>query len=254
MADYDLICLGGGNAGQAAAGIAREAGWKVLVIETREMGGTCPLRGCVPKKVLVAAAETLDTIARAGIHKITVGEPALDWPALMGRKQGFVEGVPESFEQSLTERGIDVVYGKGRFVDEHTVEVDGKRYTGRKILVAEVGGWYDCGKLETLLETNEILLAAGAARRQDFPGVTIHDPVYIEDGVTIERSEIGPGVSIEAGTTITDSTVRNSIIGRDSRLTGVRLDGAMLGNRVEATGISGSASLGDDCLVRGDRA
>ncbi len=136
MADYDLICLGGGNAGQAAAGIAREADWKVLVIETREMGGTCPLRGCVPKKVLVAAAETLDTIARAGTHKITVGEPALDWPALMGRKQGFIDGVPESFEQSLTGRGIDVVYGKGRFVDGHTVEVDGKRYTGRKILVA----------------------------------------------------------------------------------------------------------------------
>lgn len=125
---------------------------------------------------------------------------------------------------------------------------------GRKILAAEVGGWYDCGKLETLLETNEILLAAGAARRRDFPGVTIHDPVYIEDGVTIERSEIGPGVSIEAGTTISDSTVRNSIIGRDNRLTGVRLDGAMLGNRVEASGIQGSASLGDDCRVTGDRA
>ena len=125
---------------------------------------------------------------------------------------------------------------------------------GRKILAAEVGGWYDCGKLETLLETNEILLAAGAARRRDFPGVTINDPVYIEDGVTIERSEIGPGVSIEAGTTISDSTVRNSIIGRDSRLIGVRLDGAMLGNRVEATGIHGSASLGDDCRVGCDGA
>ncbi|MEE8476934.1 MAG: hypothetical protein V3S19_01110, partial [Gemmatimonadales bacterium] len=61
-------------------------------------------------------------------------------------------------------------------------------------------------------------------------------------------------VSIEAGTTISDSTVRNSIIGRDNRLTGVSLHGAMLGNRVEATGINGSASLGDDCQVRCDGA
>ena len=59
---------------------------------------------------------------------------------------------------------------------------------GRRILTAEVGGWYDCGKLDTLLETNEILLRKGAARRREFPGVTIHDPVLIQDGVVIERS------------------------------------------------------------------
>src|SRR5262249_15466965 len=84
---------------------------------------------------------------------------------------------------------------------------------GKRILTAEVGGWYDCGKLDTLLETNAILLEQGAARRRDFPGVTIHDPVYIEDGVTVERSTLGPNVSIERGTTITDSVVRNAIIG-----------------------------------------
>jgi glucose-1-phosphate thymidylyltransferase len=150
--------------------------------------------------------------------------------------------------------GIDHTLAKPAFKGEFFL-TDAFQYMidqGRKILAAEVGGWYDCGKLDTLLETNEILLAAGAARRRDFPGVTIHDPVYIEDGVTIERSEIGPGVSIEAGTTITDSTVRHSIIGRDNRLTGVSLDGAMLGNRVEAAGIQGQASLGDDCQVSGD--
>jgi glutathione reductase (NADPH) len=73
--NYDLIVIGAGNAGQAAAGIAREAGWSVLVVESRDVGGTCPLRGCVPKKVLVAAGETLDAIARAPIHRIRVGKP-----------------------------------------------------------------------------------------------------------------------------------------------------------------------------------
>jgi glucose-1-phosphate thymidylyltransferase len=118
---------------------------------------------------------------------------------------------------------------------------------GRRILAAEVGGWYDCGAPATLLETNGILLEHGAARRRDFPGVVISDPVYIEDGVTIERSTIGPNVSIEAGTRITDSTVRNTIIGRDAVIGTSSLDGALLGNRVKVTGLRGTASLGDDC-------
>jgi glucose-1-phosphate thymidylyltransferase len=120
---------------------------------------------------------------------------------------------------------------------------------GRRILTAEVGGWYDCGKLETLLETNATLLAKGAARRRDFPGVTIHDPVYIEDGVTIERSEIGPNVSLEQGTRVADSRLANTIVGRDARLTRVRLDGSMLGNAVVAEGVTGRASLGDHSEV-----
>jgi glucose-1-phosphate thymidylyltransferase len=117
---------------------------------------------------------------------------------------------------------------------------------GKKILTAEVGGWYDCGKLDTLLETNEILLRKGAARRRDFPGVTIRDPVYIEDGVTIEKSEIGPNVSIEQGTKISGSRISHSIIGRDSTLTQAQLTGSMVGNGVVIRGFQGSASLSDN--------
>src|SRR3954467_5847873 len=120
---------------------------------------------------------------------------------------------------------------------------------GKRILTAEVGGWYDCGKLDTLLETNEILLRKGAARRKDFPGVTMHDPVYIEDGVTIEKSEIGPNVSLEAGTTVTGSRLKNTIVGRDAKLSGVSLDGSLLGNRVLVDGLHGSVTLGDHSEV-----
>lgn len=123
---------------------------------------------------------------------------------------------------------------------------------GKRILTAEVGGWYDCGKLDTLLETNEILLRKGAARNPGFPaGVEVIDPVYIEDGVRIERSVVGPNVSIEAGTVITDSAVANTIVGRDSRLSDVRLNGGMLGNRVIIDHFEGSASLGDDAELSG---
>jgi glucose-1-phosphate thymidylyltransferase len=120
---------------------------------------------------------------------------------------------------------------------------------GSRIYTAEVGGWYDCGTLDTLLETNAILLAKGAARRRDFPGVTIRDPVYIEDGVSIERSTIGPNVSVEQGTTIIDSTVANTIVGRGSTLRKVRLDGALIGNEVLVEGLTGSVTLGDHSEV-----
>jgi glucose-1-phosphate thymidylyltransferase len=120
---------------------------------------------------------------------------------------------------------------------------------GKRILTAEVGGWYDCGKLDTLLETNEILLRKGAARRREFPGVKIHDPVYIEDGVTIDSSEIGPNVSLEQGTRVTGSRLRNTIVGRDAKLSGVSLDGSLLGNRVIVEGLRGSVTLGDDSEV-----
>jgi len=123
---------------------------------------------------------------------------------------------------------------------------------GRRILTAEVGGWYDCGKLDTLLETNEILLRKGAARRPALPeGVDVIEPVYIEDGVTIERSVIGPNVSLETGAVVRDSALANAIIGRDARIVRSKVHGAMLGNSVAIEGFEGSATLGDHCEVSG---
>lgn len=124
---------------------------------------------------------------------------------------------------------------------------------GKRILTAEVGGWYDCGKLDSLLETNEILLRKGAARRVEFPGVTIHDPVYIEDGVTVEKSEIGPNVSLEQGTRVTGSRLKNTIVGRNARLNSVVLDGSLLGNGVLVDGLQGSVTVGDDSEVTAQR-
>ncbi|MEZ0334668.1 MAG: sugar phosphate nucleotidyltransferase, partial [Gemmatimonadales bacterium] len=120
---------------------------------------------------------------------------------------------------------------------------------GKRILTAEVGGWYDCGAPGALLETNATLLRKGAARRVDFPGVTIHDPVYIEDGVTVERSEIGPNVSLERGTKVRGSRLRNTIVGRDASIADSALDGALLGNHVVLEGYRGTASLGDHSEV-----
>jgi glucose-1-phosphate thymidylyltransferase len=120
---------------------------------------------------------------------------------------------------------------------------------GRKILTAEVGGWYDCGKLDTLLETNEILLRKGSARRRDFPGVTIHDPVLIEDGVAIEASEIGPNVTLESGARVVNSRLQHVLVGRGASVVNCRLHHSMLGDRVSVRGLAGTATLGDDSEV-----
>lgn len=123
---------------------------------------------------------------------------------------------------------------------------------GRRILTAEVGGWYDCGKVDMFIETNEILLRKGAARRPTLsPDVTVLEPVLIEDGVSITRSTIGPNVTVERGTVVTDSTISHALVGRDCRITGATLTHSMLGNRVTVSGVAGSLSVTDDSEVRG---
>jgi len=93
---------------------------------------------------------------------------------------------------------------------------------GRRLLTAPVAGWYDCGKVDTLLETNQHLLEHGRARIPSgpppWPRCTIIPPVYIEDGVTIHDSTVGPNVSIEAGSFVAESTIANSILGRNVRV------------------------------------
>ncbi len=151
-------------------------------------------------------------------------------------------------------RGVDHVLtspaNKGEFyltdAFQHMIE------HGRKILTAEVGGWYDCGKLDTLLETNEVLLRKGQARRREFPGVTIHDPVLIQDGVVIEQSEIGPNVTLEAGTRVRNSRLQHTIVGQKCVIADSVLHHSMVGDRVTVQGFKGATTLGDDSEVVSD--
>ncbi len=122
---------------------------------------------------------------------------------------------------------------------------------GKKILTAEVGGWYDCGKLDAFLETNQVLLDKGAARRGQFPGVTFVDPVLIEDGVSITKSAIGPNVTLEKGTVVSDSTLSHTLVGQNTKISASTLSHSMLGNRVTVKGFRGSLSVADDSEIAG---
>ncbi len=102
---------------------------------------------------------------------------------------------------------------------------------GRKLRVAEATGWYDCGKVDTLLETNRHLLLNGRARiPAPEPGSTIRSPVYVDEGVTLHHATVGPNVTIEAGSEVRDSTIENSILGRNVRLIGAIVRDSVVGD------------------------
>src|SRR2546429_1065679 len=109
---------------------------------------------------------------------------------------------------------------------------------GRRLYTAPVGGWYDCGKVETLLETNRHLLEQGRARipQGPCPRCTIVPPVYIEDGVTIHDATVGPNVSLEAGSFVTESAIANAILRRDPRGGPGAVEGSLRGGGPKTRG------------------
>ena len=134
--NFDVVILGGGNAGMGVTVATREAGLKVAIIEPDLLGGTCPNRGCMPKMVLVAAAHTLDEIERAKAHHITVGKPSLDWAALIDREKAMIAGIPGSLADAMTRRGVEVIRDRGRFAGPNAVAVDGETLEAKHIVIA----------------------------------------------------------------------------------------------------------------------
>jgi glucose-1-phosphate thymidylyltransferase len=124
---------------------------------------------------------------------------------------------------------------------------------GAKIQVVDVEGWYDAGKLDTLLETNETVLSrlGGARRPASLPaGVTINDPVYIEDDVTLSNSTIGPNVSIGAGSRIDGSTLSHTIVGKKAKIQASTLRNSLVGDDVTIEGLTGELTVTDHSEIR----
>lgn len=132
----DLMVIGAGPAGRAAAIIARREGSSVIVVEENGFGGVCPLRGCVPKKMLVAAAETLDVLARAPRHEIDAGSVSLDWSRLIARKREELATTSTDTELQLKDHGIETISGHARFSGPDTVRVGDAEYRAQQFVVA----------------------------------------------------------------------------------------------------------------------
>jgi glutathione reductase (NADPH) len=137
--DYDLFVLGAGSGGVRASRIAAGHGARVGICEESRVGGTCVIRGCVPKKLLVYASQFSEYFEDAAGYGWSAETPRFDWQALIAAKDREIDRLNGIYLRLLDNAGVDLHEGRGRLVDRHTVEVAGKQITAEKILVA-VGG------------------------------------------------------------------------------------------------------------------
>lgn len=138
--DFDLFTIGAGSGGVAASRRAASYGARVGLCEDGRVGGTCVIRGCVPKKLLVYGASFADSFADAAGYGWTVPEPSFDWSVLIANKNREIDRLEGIYRKLLKDSGCALFEARGRIVDPHTVEVDGKRVTAARILVA-TGSW-----------------------------------------------------------------------------------------------------------------
>lgn len=157
---YDVVIVGGGPAGYAAALYAHNYGLKTALVEKDEVGGTCLLRGCIPAKAWLQSAEVFTTVAGAGEFGVQSSAPSFDWGTALARKQKIVDGLVKGLSGLLKQRKVEVINGHGR--------LDG---AGR--VVVNDG--------EQVLETKNVIVATGSVPRS-IPG-------YEFDGVRIVSSD-----------------------------------------------------------------
>lgn len=135
MKKYDAVVVGSGPAGGEVARQLKAAGKDVALVEKNGFGGVCPLRGCNPKKVLLAAPEAVHA-AKALTALGIATQPTVDWPALAAFRDSFVEPISEQVENHYFEIGVDVYYGAARMTSLDTIAVDGDEIQGEHIILA----------------------------------------------------------------------------------------------------------------------
>jgi glutathione reductase (NADPH) len=138
--DYDLITIGAGSGGVRGSRMAAKYGARVAVCEESRVGGTCVIRGCVPKKLLVYGSHFADDFEDAAGYGWTVSTPSPGWAALIARKNAEIDRLNGIYINLLANSDVALLDGKGRLIDAHTVEVAGRTVTAANILIA-TGSW-----------------------------------------------------------------------------------------------------------------
>ncbi|WP_395671045.1 glutathione-disulfide reductase [Phenylobacterium sp.] len=203
--DYDLFVIGAGSGGVRAARLAAMSGAKVAVAEEHRVGGTCVIRGCVPKKFMVYASEFAHHFKTAKGYGWTIEGASFDWPAFIAEKDKEIARLSGIYVRNLQNAGAELVHGKARLVDAHTVEVDGKgRVTADKILIATGGRpWMpkDVVGIEHAISSNEafqlpalpkrVVIAGGGYIAVEFAGIF--------NGLGVETTLVHRGPNILRG-------------------------------------------------------
>ena len=137
--DFDLFTIGAGSGGVAGSRRAASYGARVGICEDSRWGGTCVIRGCVPKKLLVYGAHFADDLKDAEAYGWRVPEKVFDWPSLIAAKDKEIARLEAVYRKLLSDFGVKLIEGRGKLVDSHTVEVSGQRFTAANILIATGG-------------------------------------------------------------------------------------------------------------------
>src|SRR5690348_10450259 len=134
--DFDMFTIGAGSGGVAASRRAGSYGARVAICEESRVGGTCVIRGCVPKKLLVYGASFADAFEDAEGYGWSVAPPSFDWAALIAAKDREIDRLEGVYHKLLKDSGVALFEGRGHLVDARTVEIAGKRHTAANILIA----------------------------------------------------------------------------------------------------------------------
>ena len=171
MSDYDvdLFVIGGGSGGVRAARIASQHGAKVMLAEEYRVGGTCVIRGCVPKKLLVYASRFRAEFEDAAGYGWTVPQWSFDWPTLIANKDKEIARLEAAYMMTLEKAGVTVVKTRAVVSDPHSVELaDGRRVRAKHILIA-TGAWPGMGTgiagIEHVISSNEAFHLAELPQR-----------------------------------------------------------------------------------------
>lgn len=141
MSDYefDLFVIGAGSGGVRAARVAAGHGARVGICEHSRVGGTCVIRGCVPKKLLSYAAHFSEDFEDAAGYGWTVPEPSFDWPSLVAAKDREIDRLNGVYQKLLEDRGVELIEARARFIDAHNLRVGDRTVSAERILVAAGG-------------------------------------------------------------------------------------------------------------------
>ncbi len=156
--DYDLFVIGAGSGGVRASRIAAGFGARVAVAEEYRVGGTCVIRGCVPKKLMVYASHFSEDFENAKGYGWSVGESSFDWKTLIARKDAEIDRLNGLYVKNLEASGVEIINGRGVVETPNSVRVGDRVYTAKTILVA-TGGWPtlpDVPGIEHAITSNEV--------------------------------------------------------------------------------------------------
>jgi glutathione reductase (NADPH) len=244
--DFDLITIGAGSGGVAGSRRAASYGARVAICEDSRVGGTCVIRGCVPKKLLVYGSQFSDAFQDAPGYGWTLGKATFDWPTLIAAKNGEIDRLEGIYRRLLSDTGVTLLPGRGKVIDPHTVEIAGKRYTTERIMIAtgatpvlpDIPG-ADLGitsndALDLPELPGQILIVGGGYIALEFAG--IFRGLGAEVTLAVRRDVVLAGFDMDVRRTVTEMMQKRGVLFRPGiQVTELRRAGAQNGTRIDAT-------------------